>query len=238
MENPHTGSPCDENEKMAPSVVSDSMPAEFASKPDPKTVHSSQDSSTLGERKRRNGEIGYNRNEELGGPIYSEKHMRIVVCGAGASGLCFAYKLQRSFRNFSLTVFEKNSDISGTWFENRYPGYIVSASELCAPPLIIMAKLIARLLDVPVMSPPIPTPSPGSRSQTGQPCMPAATKLRATSSTLRRSTSSGPTSKSTTRSLERNGTMMPVNGTSWWRIPYLATLRATRAISSLMLQAF
>lgn len=73
-------------------------------------------------KNRRNGERGYYRNEELGGPIHSEKHMRIIVCGAGASALCFAYKLQRSFTNFSLKLFEKNPDISGTWFENRYPG--------------------------------------------------------------------------------------------------------------------
>ncbi|PGH28267.1 hypothetical protein AJ80_00158 [Polytolypa hystricis UAMH7299] len=72
--------------------------------------------------KRQNGERGYYRNEELGGPIHTERHMRIIVCGAGASGLCFAYKLQRSFKNFSLNVFEKNPDISGTWYENRYPG--------------------------------------------------------------------------------------------------------------------
>lgn len=73
-------------------------------------------------RKRRNGERGYNRNEELGGPIHSERHMRVIVVGAGASALCFAYKLQRSFENFTLSLFEKNPDISGTWFENRYPG--------------------------------------------------------------------------------------------------------------------
>ncbi|CAK7228646.1 hypothetical protein SEUCBS140593_006984 [Sporothrix eucalyptigena] len=78
--------------------------------------------ATASPPKRRNGELGYFRNEELGEPIHTERHMRIVVCGAGASGLCFAYKLQRSFRNFTLNVFEKNPDISGTWFENRYPG--------------------------------------------------------------------------------------------------------------------
>lgn len=70
----------------------------------------------------RNGEKGYYRNEELGGPIHSERHMDIVVIGAGASGLCLAYKLQRSFSNFSLTMYEKNPEISGTWYENRYPG--------------------------------------------------------------------------------------------------------------------
>ncbi len=36
--------------------------------------------------------------------IHHEQPMRIICVGAGASGLCFAYKIQRSFQNFSLTV--------------------------------------------------------------------------------------------------------------------------------------
>ncbi|RDW65995.1 hypothetical protein BP6252_09630 [Coleophoma cylindrospora] len=55
-------------------------------------------------------------------PIHHERQMRIICVGAGASGLLFAYKLQRSFNNFSLVVYEKNPALSGTWFENRYPG--------------------------------------------------------------------------------------------------------------------
>lgn len=51
----------------------------------------------------------------LGGPIHTERQMRIICIGAGASGLCFAYKIQRSFTNFSLTVYEKNEGVSGTW---------------------------------------------------------------------------------------------------------------------------
>lgn len=62
--------------------------------------------------------------ERLMGPIHAERHVRIICVGAGASGLCFAYKLQRSFRNFTLTVYEKNTEISGTWHENKYPGYV------------------------------------------------------------------------------------------------------------------
>jgi cation diffusion facilitator CzcD-associated flavoprotein CzcO len=50
--------------------------------------------------------------------------MRIACVGAGASGLCFAYKLQRSFQNFSLTVYEKGPDVGGVWLQNRYPGYV------------------------------------------------------------------------------------------------------------------
>jgi cation diffusion facilitator CzcD-associated flavoprotein CzcO len=44
--------------------------------------------------------------------------------GAGASGLLLAYKIQRHFGDFELKIFEKNPEVSGTWFENRYPGYV------------------------------------------------------------------------------------------------------------------
>ncbi|KEY73043.1 hypothetical protein S7711_06117 [Stachybotrys chartarum IBT 7711] len=54
--------------------------------------------------------------------IYHERRVKIICIGAGASGLCLAYKLQRSFRSYELTVYEKNPSVGGTWFENRYPG--------------------------------------------------------------------------------------------------------------------
>ncbi|KAF2261197.1 FAD/NAD(P)-binding domain-containing protein [Lojkania enalia] len=58
----------------------------------------------------------------LKGPVHAQRHVRVVCIGAGASGLLMAYKLQRHFANFSLTVYEKNPEVSGTWWENRYPG--------------------------------------------------------------------------------------------------------------------
>ncbi|KAF8240258.1 FAD/NAD(P)-binding domain-containing protein [Tricholoma matsutake] len=54
--------------------------------------------------------------------ICKERHMKIICIGAGASGLLLAYKLQRSFNNFSLVLYEKNDQIGGTWYENKYPG--------------------------------------------------------------------------------------------------------------------
>lgn len=60
--------------------------------------------------------------KRLGGPIHTERHVKIICVGAGASGLLMAYKLQRHFTNFSLTVYEKNPAVAGTWFENKYPG--------------------------------------------------------------------------------------------------------------------
>lgn len=58
--------------------------------------------------------------------IYKERHMKIICIGAGASGLLLAYKLQRSFQNFELILYEKNDEIAGTWYENRYPGQVPS----------------------------------------------------------------------------------------------------------------
>ncbi|KAH8594222.1 hypothetical protein B0O99DRAFT_514343 [Bisporella sp. PMI_857] len=60
--------------------------------------------------------------ERITKPIHAERHVEIIVVGAGASGLLMAYKLQRHFQNYTLTVFEKNTALSGTWFENKYPG--------------------------------------------------------------------------------------------------------------------
>ncbi|KAJ2895266.1 FAD/NAD(P)-binding domain-containing protein [Zalerion maritima] len=58
----------------------------------------------------------------LENPIHTERHIRIICIGAGASGLLMAYKLQRDFTNYELQVYEKNPELSGTWYENRYPG--------------------------------------------------------------------------------------------------------------------
>ena len=55
-------------------------------------------------------------------PLYEERPLKVICIGAGASGLLLAYKLQRSFEQFELVLYEKNEAISGTWHENKYPG--------------------------------------------------------------------------------------------------------------------
>jgi len=44
----------------------------------------------------------------------------VVIVGAGMSGLCAAIRLQEA--GIAFTVIEKNETVSGTWFENSYPG--------------------------------------------------------------------------------------------------------------------
>ncbi|KAI0970307.1 hypothetical protein F4678DRAFT_136338 [Xylaria arbuscula] len=55
-------------------------------------------------------------------PLGTAKHVRIVGIGAGASGLNMIRTLRRNLKNYEHVVYEKNSKIGGTWFENRYPG--------------------------------------------------------------------------------------------------------------------
>jgi NAD(P)-binding Rossmann-like domain len=52
------------------------------------------------------------------------RKLRIACVGAGASGLCLAYKLERMLTpgSWELTLFEKNPQFGGTWYENTYPG--------------------------------------------------------------------------------------------------------------------
>jgi len=48
-------------------------------------------------------------------------HYEVVVIGAGLSGVCAAIKLAQAGIN-NVRVFEKASDVGGTWRDNRYPG--------------------------------------------------------------------------------------------------------------------
>ena len=51
-----------------------------------------------------------------------------VVVGAGFGGLYAVYKLREL--GFSVRLFERGSDIGGTWYWNRYPGARCDAPSL------------------------------------------------------------------------------------------------------------
>ncbi|CAK7272635.1 hypothetical protein SEPCBS57363_005229 [Sporothrix epigloea] len=56
-------------------------------------------------------------------PFGVARRVRIVVIGAGASGINMVRALRLQVQDsFELDVYEKNRDVGGTWHENRYPG--------------------------------------------------------------------------------------------------------------------
>lgn len=61
-------------------------------------------------------------------PLGSPREMKVICVGAGFSGLAFAREVELgNLPNVTLTVYEKNASVGGTWYENRYPGYVGSA---------------------------------------------------------------------------------------------------------------
>jgi 4-hydroxyacetophenone monooxygenase len=62
----------------------------------------------------------------IGAPSWSkhdvapDRDFVVGIIGAGMSGLAAAYRLRQA--GIPFTIFEKNEDVGGTWFENSYPG--------------------------------------------------------------------------------------------------------------------
>lgn len=52
-------------------------------------------------------------------PIDDPRSIRVICIGAGISGICAAIWFPQKISNLSLTVYEKNADVGGTWYANR-----------------------------------------------------------------------------------------------------------------------
>jgi cation diffusion facilitator CzcD-associated flavoprotein CzcO len=55
-------------------------------------------------------------------PMGTRRRIRVIFIGMGAAGINFSYFLPRQSQDVDLQIYEKNEDLGGTWFENRYPG--------------------------------------------------------------------------------------------------------------------
>ncbi|OQV06632.1 hypothetical protein CLAIMM_11174 [Cladophialophora immunda] len=55
-------------------------------------------------------------------PIENFRPLRVIVIGAGFSGIYMGIRIPEWLRNIDLTIYEKNPAVGGTWYENRYPG--------------------------------------------------------------------------------------------------------------------
>lgn len=61
-------------------------------------------------------------------PLISERSidaprpLKVIYIGAGVSGIVGAILFPQYVPDVCLTIYDKNADVGGTWFENRYPG--------------------------------------------------------------------------------------------------------------------
>ncbi|OJJ43910.1 hypothetical protein ASPZODRAFT_2113943 [Penicilliopsis zonata CBS 506.65] len=61
--------------------------------------------------------------DTMGTPMGAhQRALRIVVIGAGISGILASIRFRQRVPNVSVCVYEKNSGVGGTWFKNKYPG--------------------------------------------------------------------------------------------------------------------
>jgi 4-hydroxyacetophenone monooxygenase len=65
-------------------------------------------------------DIGCSKPMSQGPALEPPPDFKVVVIGAGISGICAAVRLRQA--GFTFEVFEKDDQVGGTWYENRYPG--------------------------------------------------------------------------------------------------------------------
>lgn len=56
------------------------------------------------------------------GVVENFRPMRVIIIGAGFSGIYCGVRIPERLRNVELAIYEKNAGVGGTWYENRYPG--------------------------------------------------------------------------------------------------------------------
>lgn len=52
-------------------------------------------------------------------PVENLRSMKVIVIGAGYSGIYCGIRIPERLRNVELVIYEKNKGIGGTWWENR-----------------------------------------------------------------------------------------------------------------------
>ena len=53
-------------------------------------------------------------------PVENLRRLKVIVIGAGYSGIYCGIRIPERLRNVDLVIYEKNAGVGGTWYENRY----------------------------------------------------------------------------------------------------------------------
>ncbi|KAI8656424.1 hypothetical protein LRP88_11729 [Fusarium phalaenopsidis] len=57
-----------------------------------------------------------------GQAVDDAKPIRVFIIGAGVSGIALYIRILQHVPNAKITIVDKNPELGGTWYENRYPG--------------------------------------------------------------------------------------------------------------------
>ncbi|THG98596.1 hypothetical protein EW145_g7399, partial [Phellinidium pouzarii] len=63
--------------------------------------------------------------------IDDDRPFKVVVIGAGFSGIMAGIRFSQRMNNLNLTIYEKNAGVGGTWLTNRYPGVACDVPAHC-----------------------------------------------------------------------------------------------------------
>ncbi|RSL84918.1 hypothetical protein CEP51_003643 [Fusarium floridanum] len=55
-------------------------------------------------------------------PVENQRPMKVIIIGAGFSGIYTSIRISQRLRNIQLQVYEQNDGLAGVWWLNRYPG--------------------------------------------------------------------------------------------------------------------
>ncbi|KAF2708487.1 hypothetical protein K504DRAFT_477829 [Pleomassaria siparia CBS 279.74] len=55
-------------------------------------------------------------------PIENFRPIKVIVIGAGYSGIYCGIRMPEKIKNLELVIYEKNAGVGGTWYENKYLG--------------------------------------------------------------------------------------------------------------------
>ena len=63
----------------------------------------------------------------------TRKKLRVAIMGCGISAINLFKRFEERMKNIEVICYEKNEDIGGTWYENRYPGCACDIPKRCLP---------------------------------------------------------------------------------------------------------
>ena len=101
---------------MAPSAIREDSPPAPSGPPKIPTIPlvASPEAQRLFNWPEQNN-AGYRIKEE---PMGTKRKLRVVVLGAGVSGINFTKTAQDKLENVEIVCYEKNDEVGGTWHEN------------------------------------------------------------------------------------------------------------------------